>query len=172
MADPVHQNPNLILSVGATVARLRYLKLRKGKTVIAVMGFLSFLFGGCGNSGSFVTKQAFEKNLATQVALAPQTLQELRKHGVTDETRLKLEFFFYTDTEPKAVRLDRALKELGYSVEFRPSAGDRKQLVITGWTDKMAMDEASVVDWTRRMCQLGFDCDCEFDGWGTNPVQD
>jgi hypothetical protein len=29
-------------------------------------------------------------------------MAQLRKYGVTDETELKLEFFFYTNTEAKA----------------------------------------------------------------------
>ena len=104
--------------------------------------------------------------------MTPQTLQQLRKHGVTDDSRLALEFFFYTDTETKAAALAKALSTKGYSVKHRPSASDDKTRVITGWTTKMHMDEQTVVIWTRRMCKLGFDHDCDFDGWGTNPNQD
>jgi hypothetical protein len=28
-----------------------------------------------------------------------------------------------------------------------------------------------VLDWTSRMCDVGREHDCEFDGWGTNPKQ-
>lgn len=104
--------------------------------------------------------------------MAPQTLNELRKHDVNDQTRLKLEFFFYSNSESNAARLSAALAERGYSAEHRPSASDKKRVLVNGWTDKMAMDESTVVAWTRQMCQLGFDSDCEFDGWGTNPTQD
>jgi hypothetical protein len=134
-------------------------------------GFLSKLFGW-GKSDRYVTESAFAKNLASQVAMAPQTLQQLREYDVTDQTRLRLEFFFYTNSLPNASRLADVLKKLAYSVNVGPSAGEKALLLITGWTDKMIMDEPTVVGWTRQMCQLGFDCDCEFDGWGTNPKQD
>jgi hypothetical protein len=29
------------------------------------------------------------------------------------------------------------------------------------------MDLASVLNWTETMCRVGFEHDCEFDGWGT-----
>jgi regulator of RNase E activity RraB len=135
------------------------------------MGLLSSFFGGIA-SRRFVTESAFEKNIANQTAMAPQTVEELRKYGVNDQTRLKLEFFFYTNSEPNAAKLAAALDRMGYAAEHGPSASDRKQFLVNGWTKKMAMNEKSVVAWTRRMCQLGFDCDCEFDGWGTNPQQD
>jgi hypothetical protein len=82
-----------------------------------------------------------------------------------------LEVFFYTDTEAKAQDLAKALKALGYEIEFRAPAGDSRQFVVTGWTTPIRMTDSSVVAWTERMCRLGYEHDCEFDGWGTNPKQ-
>jgi len=31
----------------------------------------------------------------------------------------------------------------------------------------MGMDDQTVLDWTGQMCDLSFQHDCEFDGWGT-----
>ena len=102
--------------------------------------------------------------------MAPQTLEQLRSLGVTDKSRLKLEFFFFTNSDQKAAALAEVLKKRGYEVQHGASGDPERPFLITGWTDKMALDDATVVAWTREMCQLGFDSDCGFDGWGTNPV--
>ena len=145
--------------------------------MIVAMGFFSSSPGGSngdqGRKGDdrYVTESSFRQNLARQTAMSPQTVAHLREHGVTDDTTLKLEFFFYTDTEAKAHALATSLRELGYEVETGPSAGDDELFVVTGWTVPIKMDDRSVVEWTEKMCRLGYEHDCEFDGWGTYPKQ-
>jgi len=119
----------------------------------------------------YVTESAFSTNRTKQTVMAPQTMGQLRKYGVTDETQLKLEFFFYTNSESKASELAKALKEKGYSVQTKPAPQDKKFQLITGWTEKVKMTDAVVIAWTREMCELGYANDCDFDGWGTNPKQ-
>ena len=48
------------------------------------------------SNGQFVTENQFKSNSDKQVELAPQTLQQLREIGVTEDKNLKLEFFFYS----------------------------------------------------------------------------
>jgi len=137
------------------------------------MGFFSSLFG-CkpgGGDGRFQTDDAYAQNRAKQMAMTPQTLVQLRKYEVTDRTQLKLEYFFYTNTKEKAAALAQKLADMGYTGRYDHSAGDKKQFVVTGWTSRMVMDDQTVLDWTRRMCEAGHEHDCEFDGWGTNPKQ-
>lgn len=140
-----------------------------------VMGFLFSLFG-CSKKGDdgngpnhYVAEQAYKDNLAKQLSMTPQTVAQLRKHGVAQNSTLRLEFFFYTDTEPKAESLAEALKAMGCQAEVGPSAGDDKLFLVNGWTTPLKMDDPTVLDWTRQMCNLGYEHDCEFDGWGTNP---
>ena len=122
--------------------------------------------------GRFQTAEEYRRNLETQLALTPKTLAELRKLGVTKDRKFKLEYFFYTNAEAKAGALSRALTELGYEGDFGRAAKDRHKFIINGWTTSMRMDDATVLAWTRRMCELGESTDCDFDGWGTNPNQD
>lgn len=142
------------------------------------MGILSWLFG-CAEgdqekhgSARFLSEQSFRENLTKQKTMSPQTVQQLRGYGVTDETTLKLEFFFYTNTQSKANSLAGAIRDLGSEVETGPSAGDDKLLLITGWTAPIQIQNAFVVAWTERMVRLGYEHDCDFDGWGTNPEQE
>ncbi len=116
----------------------------------------------------FVTQAAFEKNLANQLAMSPQTLEQLAGLGVRPGTELKLEFFFYTNTEEKADALAALLAEKSYEVEYGASASDKKLQVITGWSVPLAMDATNILRWTEEMTRLGFQSDCEFDGWGTH----
>ena len=125
---------------------------------------------GAGNP-PFRSDEAFAENRAQQLSMTPQTMTQLRRFGVTDGSRLKLEYFFYTNSEEKAEALAQSLSAMGYDCEYGVSADDDSLVVITGWTSPMAMDDSSVTDWTARMCDLGREHDCEFDGWGTNPEQ-
>ena len=124
-----------------------------------------------GQPKQFITPEAFQENFARQSTMTPQTVAQLRTLNVAPETELKLEMFFYTNTPDKAVALATVLSDRQYQVEHGPSASDRNLQVITGWTDKMPMHETNVLAWTKEMCQIGFEHDCEFDGWGTNPNQ-
>ena len=142
-------------------------------TLSITMGFFSTLFG-CrqgGGDGRFQSEAAYAENRSRQLTMTPQTVAQLRKYSVTDESQLKLEYFFYTNTKEKAAALSQALTALGYTGGFDRSASDKKQFVVTGWTSRMKMDDQTVLDWTGRMCDAGHEHDCEFDGWGTNPKQ-
>jgi len=116
----------------------------------------------------FVSEEEFEANLKSQMAMTPQTLGQLRAYDVTPEQRRRLEFFFYTDTLEKAAALAAELKDRAYEVDCRPSASNAEVQLITGSTSEMTMSDATVLNWTREMCILGFKHDCNFDGWETN----
>jgi len=102
-----------------------------------------------------------------QLASTPQTIAALRGFGVTPEMQLKLEYFFYSNALDKGRALATALLALGYSAEAKAAAHDPSLCVVTGWTTPLAIDEAPLVAWTKAMCEMGFEKDCEFDGWGT-----
>jgi regulator of RNase E activity RraB len=133
------------------------------------MGFFNFLKPS--SNRQFVTEAAFNQNIDNQVGMSPQVLDQLRESGISPDHELKLEYFFYTNTTDKAQQLATAIEKLNYSVGYHRSAGDRKLFVITGWTTKMKMADEVVGLWTKQMCELGYQFDCEFDGWGTNPEQ-
>lgn len=136
------------------------------------MGFLSALFGRkSASDGRFQSEAAHAKSRALQLTMTPKTVAQLRNYGVTDESHLKLEYFFYTNTKEKAAALTQKLADLGYTGSYKHSASNKKQFVITGWTSPIKMDDNTVLDWTSHMCDIGHEHDCGFDGWGTNPKQ-
>jgi hypothetical protein len=122
-------------------------------------------------SSRFHDEAAFERNLANQMAMAPQTIEQLRGIGVLPEATLRLEYFFYAASRETGDALTSVLHSKGYSSDCRPAADGSATFCITGWSNPLPMDEATVVRWTAEMCRLGFEHDCEFDGWGTTPHQ-
>jgi regulator of RNase E activity RraB len=135
------------------------------------MGLLDFLKPKS-NKGQFVSESSFSNNCDLQIQMIPKTLDQLRKINAIDDKELKLEFFFYTNTAYKAEQLAAEIEKLNYTVQHGVSAGDRKLLIVTGWTTKMKMADEVVEEWTKQMCELGFKFDCEFDGWGADPDQE
>jgi hypothetical protein len=123
------------------------------------------------NPRRFVEEASFLRNRENQTRMAPATLDQLRQLGVTPDKTLKLEYFFYTDTPEKGAALASVLEGLGYSVVHEQAAGDPTLRVITGWTEPMRMSDETVIAWSGRMCEVGYEHDCEFDGWGTTPEQ-
>lgn len=119
----------------------------------------------------FVTEEAFEKNLANQIRMAPQTVAELYRIGVPPGAALRLEFFFYAKSNANGESLTVALQGKGYSAECQLSADGSELLCITGWSTPIAMYDESVIGWTAEMCRIGRAHDAEFDGWGTTPEQ-
>lgn len=137
------------------------------------MGFFSKLFGSGqrDENGRFLAPELFAQKRSQQLAMTPQTIAQLRTLGVSKTTPLRLEFFFFTNAEKKAAALANSLGNLGYTVSFGASESDDKLFVVTGWTLPIAMEDQGVLDWTAHMCNVGFEHDCEFDGWGTTPEQ-
>lgn len=123
------------------------------------------------NDGKFVSEASFNGNSQKQIQMTPQVLEQLRTMDVTEDKELKLEYFFYTNTQNKAIELSAALEDFHYNFQHGPAAGQKNLFVITGWTTKMKMENSIVVNWTKEMCDLGYKFDCEFDGWGTTPDQ-
>jgi regulator of RNase E activity RraB len=138
--------------------------------IILTMGLFDFLKPK--STGQFVTEKAFINNRDKQMQMTPQVVEQLRKLNVTSDTELKLEYFFYTNTAEKAEQLATEIGKMNYTVKYGVSAGDKKLIIITGWTTKMKMADEIVEQWTKQMCELGYKFDCEFDGWGTEPEQE
>ena len=134
------------------------------------MGILDAFFGGK-KTGVYKTAEWHADNRRNKLEATPQILGVLKEQGVTEESSLHLEFFFYTNSSEKASRLSKELSDLGYSSGFGPSAYNATEFLVTGWSIPVKMDEQSVLDWTVSMCDLAAGYDCEFDGWGTNPDQ-
>ena len=122
------------------------------------------------DSGRFVPEDEYRRNLASQKTMTPKTMDQLRKLGVGPERRLKVELFFYSNTLAKAEALAQTLRAMNYEVDALPTAKG-VEFLTTGWTTPISMTDSDMLEWTERMCEIGYQHDCEFDGWGTTPDQ-
>ncbi len=129
------------------------------------MGLFNFLKGQ--EAKRFISKIEYLDNISTQEGMNGKVLDQLSQYEVTDDTELKIEYFFYTNTKEKAENLTVELKAKNY--ETREVHQMETLWSITGWTKKMKMDLKTITDWTNEMCVLGYINDCDFDGWGTTP---
>ena len=134
------------------------------------MGIEEFL-SSAGASKQFVTVIKFEESVEKQTQAVPEILERLKHLEDIPSESLRLEFFFYTNAAVKAKEFSSCLKKRGYSVEYGKSAGTSNLFLITGWTNKISMTEENVIAWSKEMCELGYEYDCDFDGWGTTPDQ-
>ena len=140
--------------------------------IITTMGFLGLFAAKQNSDEKYVTEEAYKKNKENQLNMTPKILKQLRELGVSETKELKLEYFFYTNSTEKARKLADKIQKENYKVEYRKSAGDKKLYLITGRTTKMIMSDTVVIEWTKKMCDLGYQFDCQYDGWGTEPDQE
>jgi hypothetical protein len=119
------------------------------------------------NQKRYVSEQSLKWSLKNQFEMNSKTLEQLHKLGITNESRLKLQFFYCTNRSTKARKLVSALEDLNYQVESVDKAAGDKFWVISGWTNEIKMDPKSVTNWTSLMNHLGYEYDSGFDGWGT-----
>lgn len=122
-------------------------------------------------NSQFISEEQNKDNLASQLNMSPQTVEQLRDLGINEDRELKLEYFFYTNSPEKAEALSKELSGMGYGSEFGQAAHDKRIQIVTGWSSPLKMTTAKVLEWTESMCHAGFKHDCEFDGWGTTPEQ-
>lgn len=123
------------------------------------------LFGR--SSKRFWTNDASQQALARQLQNGRLMLDRLAELNIGTEDDLKMEFFFRTDTRRKALALCGDLEEVGCRVEQERSATGDGLIFVTGWTPPMSMTYTVLEMWTERMCRLGYQHDCRFDGWGS-----
>jgi Regulator of ribonuclease activity B len=109
--------------------------------------------------------------VAKQVGMNSATWRALQAAGVTEQTQLKLDFFFDAPGESQANELAEFIRnETDYGVSVESSGGGafkKKKWRVSGQTKNTPLSEEILNDWVKWMVFSGFQHgDCEFDGWG------
>ena len=94
------------------------------------MGLFNFFQAKSQDQNKYVTDQAYKDNLAKQIKMTPQTIEQLRKFDVTEDNELKLEYFFYTNSAEKAKAFSDEIKKLNYEVKAGQAAVDKNIFII------------------------------------------
>lgn len=116
----------------------------------------------------FFTKEEREDCLEMQPVLNNRVLQLISSVGGKPDTLKSVEFFFYSDEQDKANNLVIELNKQGYTL-YGVGAPEHQgqEWSIIGCTPPMVLEEKELNNWSEKMLQLGYECDCKFDGWGT-----
>lgn len=119
------------------------------------------------NNKQVVNEEKFENGKDVQETSVPIIMNIMRDLGDESPDELVLEFFFYTDQRPKAESLAEVLRKFGYDVLIHDTDKTGLSLLITGKTIPLPNENKVVEDWAKKMNELGYIHDCQFDGWGT-----
>jgi len=112
----------------------------------------------------------YEDILATQLAMNRQTWAALQKHGVTTESKLRLDFSYNAESRETAERLCALLREqTDYEVSVESSGSFlRRKWRVEGRTLETAVSPEVLDQWVTWMVTAGKERSCDFDGWGTS----
>jgi phosphopantetheine adenylyltransferase len=108
-------------------------------------------------------------DLGRQLELTSATWLKLQEVGVTEESELRLDFFYFTPAEEEATALARFLRETtDYDVEAHSHQTDEglTEWTVDGTTELTTVSGSVLDDWVTWMVAAGNKHDCEFDGWG------
>lgn len=115
-----------------------------------------------------MTEGMYNHNNRNHKSGASLALNMMHKLADEEEKKLPVEFFFYTNSIEKAKGLVSEIVKLQYEVYgYKPCSYDASRFAITGCTPAIKMNEKAMAAWVEKMCELGYQYDCQFDGWGT-----
>jgi hypothetical protein len=102
-----------------------------------------------------------EDVLQRQLAMNRETWAELQRHGVTEDTQLRLDFAYEAPDRDSADTLASFLQnETDYDVQA-------DAVSLAGSTQETTISEEILNEWVRWMVVAGFENGrCKFDGWG------
>lgn len=113
----------------------------------------------------FVSEIDFITNLNRQSHLAIETLVQLRELHIEEEDKLKIDYFFYTNTAEKSQAIAKEMQKRNYLVTYEAMPNTKNLFVVKGQSNGIQMMHEVLKQWATGMCELGYQCDCNFDGW-------
>jgi regulator of RNase E activity RraB len=105
------------------------------------------------------------ENLEIRNALVEIIDSKVKELGIEKSDTQSVEFFFYAESEEKANKFKSYLEEkFAYEVYGINKANDKWSII--GCTLVMSTKNSAIQKWSMQMCDLAFEFDIEFDGWG------
>jgi hypothetical protein len=117
-----------------------------------------------------MSDERYEEILAKQLAMNRQTWAALQKHGVTEQSELRLDFSYDAPNRNAAESLRALLQEqTDYDVRVK-SGGSflRREWRLEGTTQTTAISPEILDQWVTWMVTAGKERQCDFDGWGAS----
>jgi hypothetical protein len=109
-------------------------------------------------------------DLTRQLEMSRATWATLQDPGVTEETELRLDFFYFAPGQLEAETLAGAIRSrTDYEVEAHSEKSGllgRTTWSVSGTTQPTSLSLEVLDEWVTRMVEWGNAHSCEFDGWG------
>jgi hypothetical protein len=112
-----------------------------------------------------MTESRYQAMLEHQCAMNKVTRERLQAHGVTNDSELRLDFFYVAPNDTAAKSLKALLEDqTDYDVVAKSSDDSWS---VTGRTQPTTISPEILDQWVDWMITAGLEHQCEFDGWGT-----
>lgn len=112
--------------------------------------------------------EAYRRLLAEQLVMNERTWATLQERGVTEHTKLRLDFSYAPSSKTNAAALAALLREkTDYEVQTKNTGLFNRKQSVSGTTRPTAISKAILDQWVDWMVTAGLQCGCDFDGWGT-----
>lgn len=111
----------------------------------------------------FFTKEVYDTEI--RLDLNVDILKRIYNDGVTANDELPIEFVFITDTKDKAIHLKESISKT-YPTYTNIEVDETDDYwEINGVTFPIRMSINEINHWNKQMWDLGYQYDCQLDGW-------
>lgn len=110
----------------------------------------------------------FQLKKEFQSEMVPLVVENLRWLNVEPGDQLKLEFFFDAKNKTDAQKLEAYLKT-NFDYELYGIHEFKGLWSVNGCTGSQPILTEFIQKWSEQMCEVAYQFNCEFDGWGTSP---
>jgi hypothetical protein len=112
----------------------------------------------------------YEHILEQQIKMNRETWDALLRHGLTEQSQVRLDFS-YNASNSKAADALRALLLEQTDYDVRVESGGSflgRKWRVEGRTQETTISPAILDEWVAWMVTAGKETACDFDGWGTS----
>ncbi|MBA3647677.1 MAG: ribonuclease E inhibitor RraB [Chitinophagales bacterium] len=113
----------------------------------------------------FISEDEYREKRVLQRFFNSKVLNQFREQGGGRGKVLPVEFFFYTDDEDKAINLAIEISKLHYEISGIDRDRSDNKWQVKGRAPIMKMENKTLTKWSKQMVDLGYENDCDFDGW-------
>jgi hypothetical protein len=112
----------------------------------------------------------YEDLLLKQLAMNRHTWCALERHGITEQSSVRLDFSYNAPSSDAADALrEILLEQTDYDVRIETKGSFlHREWRVEGTTQETMISPAILDQWVRSMITAGKEWACDFEGWGTS----
>lgn len=115
------------------------------------------------STNTFFTKDVYDTEI--RLDINEDVLERIHNDGINSVDELPIEFVFITDTEEKANNLKQSLS-LQYATYHDLEVKETEDYwEVYGITNVIQMNIDKINEWNEAMWNIGYNHDCQLDGW-------